>query len=69
MERMTVRELIDLLAQFEDDMVVQINGGGQEEYGWASLVVGEIVHHAATPCCDAWDDVEGEAVMAWEGTE
>jgi len=53
MNRMTVKELIEKLSKFDENMIVDVCGGEEANGSWAELAVGKIVNRP-------WVDYKGE---------
>ena len=53
MNRMTIKELIEKLSKFDENMIVDICGGEGSTGDWAELAVGKIVNQP-------WVDYEGK---------
>ena len=53
MNRMTIKELIEKLSKFDENMIVDICGGESSTGDWAELAVGKMVNRP-------WVDYEGK---------
>ena len=64
---MTVKELMNILSKYDDDMIVRVNGGEDANGEWAQLEVGKeikkpFIDHEGV---ERWfyTDFEGEVIL------
>lgn len=64
---MTVKELMNILSKYDEDMIVRVVGGESESGEWAELEVGKEIKRPFIDCegIERWfyTDFEGEVIM------